>query len=128
MPKILDVFHELKNGNALSIRHGTKYQMNYYLKKGMLWVEIGETKSCCISIGIDCNEECEVISMPRHLIDIVDFTDAMKALKEGKKVRSCETEIDYILRGDKIYYYESDGDSESLLSWCEIDGGWNIAG
>lgn len=63
------------------------------------------------------------------------FEEALKAMREGKKVKLRGGEYRYYLKNDVLYRENSDGDEEKLDgSWCTlsidivITGEWDIAG
>lgn len=62
------------------------------------------------------------------------FEEALKAMRDGKKVKLRGGEYRYYLKNDVLYRENSDGDEEKLdASWCRlsidfvITGEWDIA-
>lgn len=57
------------------------------------------------------------------------FEEAMKALKEGKEIESCYSEIKYINRNENVYYFDTEYNKWnecSMFSLKEIFGVWYI--
>lgn len=57
------------------------------------------------------------------------FEEAMKALKEGKEIESCYSEIKYINRNENVYYFDTEYNKWnecSMFSLKEIFDDWYI--
>lgn len=110
------------------------------IKEGEIWINkykdrrLAKIEKSSNVIHFKFNGEFEKIGVMLDDIFVLDkkkytFEEAMKALKEGKEIESCYSEIKYINRNENVYYFDTEYNKWnecSMFSLKEIFGVWYI--
>ena len=110
------------------------------IKEGETWINkyddrrLVKIEKSSNVIHFKFNGEFEKIGVMLDDIFVLDkkkytFEEAMKALKEGKEIESCYSEMKYINRNENVYFFDTEYNKWnecSMFSLKEILGDWYI--
>lgn len=110
------------------------------IKEGETWINkyddrrLAKIEKSYNSIHFKFNGEFEKIGVMLDDIFVLDkkkytFEEAMKALKKGREIESCYSEIKYINRNENVYYFDTEYNKWnecSMFSLKEIFSVWYI--
>ena len=110
------------------------------IKEGETWINkyndrrLAKIEKSSNVIHFKFNGEFEKIGVMLDDIFVLDkkkytFEEAMKALKEGKEIESCYSEMKYINRNENVYFFDTEYNKWnecSMFSLKEILGDWYI--